>query len=103
MEIIFGLLIISALYGLQSYFQYRQTERFFNAFLQKLKEMEDNKVVTVPWEQMVNNPESLVKDDDLSPMEEISDEKFQESIRKMTTTPVYERDGEAEEAKQEIL
>jgi hypothetical protein len=102
-EIIIGLLIISGLYGLQSYFQYRQNERFFNAFLQKLKEMEDNKVVTVPWENMINNPESTVKDDDLSPMEEVTDEKFQEAIKRMTTSPVYEKDGEAEEAKEEIL
>ena len=103
MEIILGLLIISGLYGLQSYFQYRQNEKFFNAFLQKLKEMEDNKVVTIPWENMINNPESTVKDDDLMPLEEMGDEAIHEAVKKMTTSPVYEKDGEAEEAKQEIL
>jgi hypothetical protein len=52
---------------------------------------------------MVNNPESMVKDDDLLPVEEMGDEAIHEAVKKMTTAPVYEKDGEAEEAKQEIL
>lgn len=98
MEII-ALLVLGILNCVQLFVNYKQSQEM-------AKIVKDKTVVTFPWEQAVQNPDSLVKDEDHVPLDDIDAETFRDAIKKTKQIfgDAYDTvDHEAEQANSEIL
>lgn len=80
---------------------YLQNKRDKQIIDELLKKVNENKTVTFPWDEAVNNPDALAQDDDHIPLDEINDEEFMKAVRKNVEAN-QEVDKEAEEANKEI-
>lgn len=92
-----ALVIITGAYLFSSYLEKKSTKEFFDKLMEKFSEKQ---VVSLPWEQAVDNPEAQMKDADHIPLEEFDEDEMKEKVKHMFT--VQEKDTEAEEAQKEV-
>lgn len=94
-----SLIVVAVVASIPYYLLYKRDRDIINELLKKINE---EKVVTLPWEQAVNDPNAQAKDDDHIPLDEIPDEEFIKAVNKNYVEKTENVDKEAEEAKQEL-
>ncbi len=89
-------ILVAGCFGWITYVEHKDHKEIVEKLTEKLTE---KTVVTLPWEQTIDNPDAQVTTDDQIPLEELDEDELKKNMGHMFTA---QEDKEAEEAQKEI-